>query len=310
MLQSVVEAPEKESSGGGGGGGVASTAKHGRWNETSSQQHQQQHLVLLSLDGSKKVKPTSAEALPAKSPSYLPSATARRAEQMLSSLGESIEMTSTDVKIFQEKGDDEKVNRKRKLNPEHDLDEVSNALADVADEFARMLEGQSSRPCYPLSTMFGLDVIGSPNKMVRLQFVARDGSNDDSSASTSPTTSTTTMMMTSKNSDDSGRRVDIDAITSLAFDGPVQSSKLEMERNNEIGDERFEQNDVETSCVGGREKEASHFGRKSKSRRCGRRHCRHCCKKEKRRWRTRRKSGKRHFAETETCKVKIIPSSK
>ena len=226
VLQSVVEAPEKESSGGGGGGGVASTAKHGRWNETSSQQHQQQHLVLLSLDGSKKVKPTSAEALPAKSPSYLPSATARRAEQMLSSLGESIEMTSTDVKIFQEKGDDEKVNRKRKLNPEHDLDEVSNALADVADEFARMLEGQSSRPCYPLSTMFGLDVIGSPNKMVRLQFVARDGSNDDSSASTSPTTSTTTMMMTSKNSDDSGRRVDIDAITSLAFDGPVQSSKL------------------------------------------------------------------------------------
>ena len=61
-----------------------------------------------------------------KPPAYLASATARRAEEMLSSLGESIETTSAATSTFQ----DERENRKRKKElPEDDLTELSDVLS-------------------------------------------------------------------------------------------------------------------------------------------------------------------------------------
>ena len=119
------------------------------------------------------------DSIQAKTPAYLPSATARRAEEMLSSLGgESLELnaSTSSTKETKEKVDSE--NRKRKLKPKYDLDEVSNVLGSVADEFKDILEGGGGRPGYPLTSLFGMSQQFSP-KMIRFEFDAKDG--DDKS---------------------------------------------------------------------------------------------------------------------------------
>ena len=106
---------------------------------------------------------------------YSPSATARRAEEMLSSLGESIELTSSNKKAetqekIQAQKDILKVGERRKRK--YDVAEVSNVLAEVSLELNDIL-GQG-KPGYPLNSMFGMTDSLLPAKIIRLQFDAND----------------------------------------------------------------------------------------------------------------------------------------
>jgi hypothetical protein len=112
------------------------------------------------------------------SSAYLPSATARRAEEMLSSLGESIEPCSSKKVEVPEKVEAQKdilkvgESRKRKLNddnfPKYDLANLSSVLGEVSLEL-NGIPGQGN-PGYPLNSIFCV-----PAKMIRLQFDANDG---------------------------------------------------------------------------------------------------------------------------------------
>jgi len=160
--------------------------------QQQQQQQQQLYRSLVVVNGGSKKSKSSSES-EVKSPSYLTSATARRAEEMLSSLGESMELmtsptpptTTTTTTSSKEEivltSPVKTEGRKRKRVPEYDVEEVSNVLAEVSKElndiFSQMGGPQKTvRPGYPLSSMFGLS---SPTKMIRLEFDAKDSSSSD-----------------------------------------------------------------------------------------------------------------------------------
>lgn len=246
---------------------------------------------------------------------YSPSATARRAEEMLSSLGESIELTSTSSSKKNDSQESEETQRdilkvgerrKRKLNeeqhvPKYDVGEVSNVLAEVSLELNDIL-GQG-KPGYPLNSIFCL-----PAKMIRLQFDAHgDGTNVDKSNEN--------VQLTSPKSTHSHPLLllhDIDKITRVAASqvNDIQESKQETESDEKSSSnangqtdkqtehahtaeretEREQQSSNGTVCdvkesVGGpsRKEVSSDSVREEKERRCARRRCRHRCSKRHKR---------------------------
>ena len=310
--RNVLEEVERES------GNIASTAKTTRWDPASTQQQQQQQQqVFLSLDTSvRRLKPASEtdDLGSKKPPAYLASATARRAEEMLSSLGESIETTSTAASTFQ----DERENRKRKKElPENDLTELSDVLSNVADEFSRLVTG--TRPGYPLSSMFGMD--HSPAKMIRLQFDAKDSSSrvvvaavDDvvDSPNRNPSPSDVDVI-TSRLDDVVDVDVDVAALADVGQSSGDHESSNGTEPGQKFGRETGSENsssdkDEAAAAVGGLDG-VSDFGRQSRSRRCCRRHCRRRCKRHRRQKRRRQNDDDDEnggFEETERANVSFF----
>ncbi len=211
-----------------------------RWNPLSSSQHhqeEQQQQLYLSLDA-KNVKSLCMDSIQAKAPAYLPSATARRAEEMLSSLGgESIELTSTSPsKETSKKNKEDSENRKRKLMPKYDLDEISNVLGCVADEFKDVFAG--GQPGYPLTSMFGMDQL-TP-KMIRFEFDAKD--DDKSNHSTVKRRRVETLPNNNNDIDEITRRASYvnDTRESQQSDCEDKSSKGKVENEIEIEDVEIE----------------------------------------------------------------------